>query len=275
MKYRLILTGNVQQIGLRETIKNRAISMKVKGSVKNLDDGTVEIYCDIPENALETFKNAIKAPNIESIEVYKEGTDGYGIPETDFSRFHVIRNEDEIAETLSIMTMTGIKMNESMQKGFEVLGEKIDSGNKMLGEKIDLGNKMLGEKIDSGNKMLGEKIDSGNKMLGEKIDLGNKMLGEKIDLGNKMLGEKIDSGNKMLGEKIDSMHNDMNVRFDRLDDKYKLISETLTNFILEFKEYNKKLDVHNEKLDKILAILTENKKKKNYVKKTKKSNRNH
>ncbi len=209
MKYRLILTGNVQQIGLRETIKNRAISMKVKGSVKNLDDGTVEIYCDIPENALETFKNAIKAPNIESIEVYKEGTDGYGIPETDFSRFHVIRNEDEIAETLSIMTMTGIKMNESMQKGFEVLGEKIDSGN------------------------------------------------------------------KMLGEKIDSMHNDMNVRFDRLDDKYKLISETLTNFILEFKEYNKKLDVHNEKLDKILAILTENKKKKNYVKKTKKSNRNH
>ncbi len=253
MKYRLILTGNVQQIGLRETIKNRAISMKVKGSVKNLDDGTVEIYCDIPENALETFKNAIKAPNIESIEVYKEGTDGYGIPETDFSRFHVIRNEDEIAETLSIMTMTGIKMNESMQKGFEVLGEKIDSGNKMLGEKID----------------------SGNKMLGEKIDLGNKMLGEKIDLGNKMLGEKIDSGNKMLGEKIDSMHNDMNVRFDRLDDKYKLISETLTNFILEFKEYNKKLDVHNEKLDKILAILTENKKKKNYVKKTKKSNRNH
>ena len=231
MKYRLILTGNVQQIGLRETIKNRAISMKVKGSVKNLDDGTVEIYCDIPENALETFKNAIKAPNIESIEVYKEGTDGYGIPETDFSRFHVIRNEDEIAETLSIMTMTGIKMNESMQKGFEVLGEKIDSGNKMLGEKIDLGNKMLGEKIDSGNKM--------------------------------------------LGEKIDSMHNDMNVRFDRLDDKYKLISETLTNFILEFKEYNKKLDVHNEKLDKILAILTENKKKKNYVKKTKKSNRNH
>jgi hypothetical protein len=111
--------------------------------------------------------------------------------------------------------------------------------------------------------------------LGEKIDSGNKMLGEKIDLGNKMLGEKIDSGNKMLGEKIDSMHNDMNVRFDRLDDKYKLISETLTNFILEFKEYNKKLDVHNEKLDKILAILTENKKKKNYVKKTKKSNRNH
>ncbi len=39
---RLIITGNVQGVGFRAFVRNRAIKNNVTGWVKNLDDGSVE-----------------------------------------------------------------------------------------------------------------------------------------------------------------------------------------------------------------------------------------
>ena len=39
---RLIITGNVQGVGFRAFVRNRAIKNNITGWVKNLDDGSVE-----------------------------------------------------------------------------------------------------------------------------------------------------------------------------------------------------------------------------------------
>jgi hypothetical protein len=52
------------------------------------------------------------------------------------------------------------------------------------------------------------------------------------------------------------MHIDTNVRFDKLDEKFGIISKILLHMHNEFKEYNTNLNMHNQKLDDILTILT-------------------
>ena len=42
MNARLIITGNVQGVGFRAFVRNRAIKNNVTGWVKNLNDGSVE-----------------------------------------------------------------------------------------------------------------------------------------------------------------------------------------------------------------------------------------
>ncbi|MCX8174487.1 MAG: acylphosphatase [Thermoplasmata archaeon] len=78
---------------------------------------------------------------------------------------------------------------------------------------------------------------------------------EMIVLGGQELKMTVNEGNKMLGEKIDSMHHDMNERFDRIDAKYGILSETLMGFMAEFRNFNAKLDEHNRKLDLIFERL--------------------
>ena len=50
-KAHLIITGNVQGVGFRAFVRNRAIKNNVTGWVKNLDDGSVEaIFSGTQEN---------------------------------------------------------------------------------------------------------------------------------------------------------------------------------------------------------------------------------
>ncbi|MGC8913646.1 MAG: acylphosphatase [Thermoplasmata archaeon] len=224
MRYRLVLCGDVQQIGYREFVKKCAQKMKLKGSVRNLDDGNVEIYVDVekPEQ-LEAFKNAISSPQIGKVEeiiVYSEVSPEYGMPELDFTKFKVIRDEDEIAETLSVMTFTGQKMLAMMEQMLVKEDQALEKQDKML------------EKQD---QML-EKQDK---------------LADKIDAMHQDMNTRFDA----LGNKIDAMHGDMNLRFDTLDKKYGVLSETLLAFMQEFRNFNTKLDEHNKKLDIILEKL--------------------
>ena len=74
MAYRLLVEGRVQGVNYRSSVKRIADSMGVKGFVKNLEDGRVEIICDCDENTLEKFKQKIFltsssfiGPNVEKI----------------------------------------------------------------------------------------------------------------------------------------------------------------------------------------------------------------
>ena len=225
MRYRLLVLGDVQQVGFREFVKKCALQLHVKGSVKNLDDGSVEIYCEIEENALDKFKKLISKPpmgEVEEIKVYPEDSTEYGTPETNFSKFKVSRDEDEVAETLSVMARVGQQMLATQQLTLQLQEKMLEKQDKML-EKQD---RML-EKQD---KML-EKQD---KM----IELQTITI-----------------------EKIDAMHQDMNQRFDRMDEKYGAISEAIKVFLEEFRTFNAKLDEHNHKLDLILEKLVAMEKK--------------
>ncbi|MEM3567725.1 MAG: acylphosphatase, partial [Thermoplasmata archaeon] len=108
-RFRILLQGDVQQVGFREFVKKVSQKFQAKGCVRNLDDGSVEIYCELANGKLEAYIQNLKAgPGIvEQILIFDESTAEFGIPPTDFTKFKVLRDEDEIAETLSVMTSVG------------------------------------------------------------------------------------------------------------------------------------------------------------------------
>ena len=164
MRYRIVVLGDVQQVGFREYVKKCAQQLQAKGSVKNLDDGSVEIYCAIEESTLEKFKEMIGKPpmgEVEEIKVYPEGSGEYGTPETNFSKFKVIRDEDEVAETLSVMARAGLQMLGKQDKMLEKQDKMIELQNMTI-EKIDgVANKIdvLSGKIDAMHQDMNERFD--------------------------------------------------------------------------------------------------------------------
>jgi len=284
MRSRLILDGDVQGVGFRAVVKQQAQRAKIKGRVRNLEDGTVEIYCEYNNlEHLANFKDSLMKMNtssglkVDKIEQFDEGSEQYGkIEEKYFKTFSVYYGDNlteyeiDQADRSELTVFYGMKMLSSMDNGFSNLSGKMDVlGNKIdnVSDKIDnLGNKIdnVSDKIDT----LGNKIDN----VSDKIDtLGNKIdnVGEKVEsmhidmnknfaeLGNKIdnVSDKIDTfGNKIdnVGEKVESMHIDMNKNFAELDVKYGTIGDTMIKLLEQQQE-------HNKKLDEILKTLTEKK----------------
>ena len=56
----LIIKGSVQGVGYRALSKHHADRLGVRGCVKNLSDGSVEIYAQGQPDALEAFVLTIK-----------------------------------------------------------------------------------------------------------------------------------------------------------------------------------------------------------------------
>jgi len=242
MRSRLILDGDVQGVGFRAVVKQQAQRAKIKGRVRNLEDGTVEIYCEYNNlEHLANFKDSLMKMNtssglkVDKIEQFDEGSEQYGkIEEKYFKTFSVYYGDNlteyeiDQADRSELTVFYGMKMLSSMDNGFSNLSGKMD----VLGNKID----NVEEKVESMH------IDM-NKNFAE---LGNKIdnVSDKIDT----FGNKIDN----VGEKVESMHTDMNKNFAELDVKYGTIGEAMVKLLEQQQE-------HNKKLDEILKTLTEKK----------------
>ena len=79
MNARLIITGNVQGVGFRAFVRNRAIKNNITGWVKNLDDGSVEALLSGSQENLDKL-----------IEITRRGT-----PWSKVSDVVVTYNEDQ------------------------------------------------------------------------------------------------------------------------------------------------------------------------------------
>ncbi|KJJ42563.1 acylphosphatase [Bacillus subtilis] len=60
LQYRIVADGRVQGVGFRYFVQMEADKRKLAGWVKNRDDGRVEILAEGPENALQSFLEAVK-----------------------------------------------------------------------------------------------------------------------------------------------------------------------------------------------------------------------
>ncbi|OIR60886.1 acylphosphatase [Bacillus sp. FMQ74] len=60
LQYRIIVDGRVQGVGFRYFVQMEADKRKLAGWVKNRDDGRVEILAEGPDNALQSFVEAVK-----------------------------------------------------------------------------------------------------------------------------------------------------------------------------------------------------------------------
>ena len=104
-RVKAIVDGIVQGVGYRYNVKHIAIKDKIKGYVKNLDDGRVEIVAEGDDQALERFLNDIRINKepifVESIDV------SYEEPTGEFKTFKIITGslEDEMVEGFSTGAM--------------------------------------------------------------------------------------------------------------------------------------------------------------------------
>jgi len=138
---RMIVEGNVQGVGYRVIVKQIARRMKINGKVKNLDDDTVEIYCEADKAAIEKFRDKInikaKNPedifslNVESIKVYLGGQVGYtspteelGIFEIDYGAEAASAFEKSNLERLEIGSLILSSFREESNANFQELDEK-------------------------------------------------------------------------------------------------------------------------------------------------------
>ena len=212
VKRRLVVHGNVQDVGYRTYVKVIARRMRVRGSVRNQEDGTVEIYCECPEGIYKKFLKAIdkKSPdpedplqiNVEKIEEYGEEWEGFDrhrirYPfEVEYDGMDLSPLEKETLERseMAILAMTSMNAN---------LSSKITAMHHDLGGKQDKTLEKQDIMIDKQDKML-EKQD---RML-EKQD---KML-EKQDI---TLKEQVKTT-----ESIRELDSHMTERFDWLGERY-------------------------------------------------------
>ena len=104
-RVKAIVDGIVQGVGYRYNVKHIAIKNKIKGYVKNLDDGRVEIVAEGDDQALGRFLNDIGIKRgpilVESIDV------SYEEPTGEFKAFKIITGslEDEMVEGFSTGAM--------------------------------------------------------------------------------------------------------------------------------------------------------------------------
>ncbi|MCG2826550.1 MAG: acylphosphatase [Thermoplasmatales archaeon] len=131
MKVRLVIEGNVQGAGYRAMVKNVARRLKIKGLVRNLDDGNVEAFCECDKKTLNNLIKIIDRKgnpeqpfslNVEKINVYKEGDvnwvglpEKFGLFETDY-RMEIDPVHKESLEMLEIRTLVLSIMHKGLKK---------------------------------------------------------------------------------------------------------------------------------------------------------------
>ena len=85
---RLHLTGTIQGIFFRQLIKDNADKLNVRGYIRNLEDGRVEIFFEGDKEKVNTMieicKTGHKHANIRNVEEKEE-------PFQDFKEFRILR----------------------------------------------------------------------------------------------------------------------------------------------------------------------------------------
>jgi len=96
--------GNVQAVGYRALVKMIARRMGVKGLIRNLGDGSVEVFAEAEEKVLDEFLKAIDIKgrpedllslHVDRIEVYREGEPGYRGPWRSYGVFEIDYGEEK------------------------------------------------------------------------------------------------------------------------------------------------------------------------------------
>jgi len=203
MKVRLVIEGNVQGAGYRAMVKNVARRLRIKGLVRNLDDGNVEVFCECDKKTLNKFIKIIDRKgdpeqpfslNVEKINVYREGdVNCVGLPKK-FGLFE-----------------TDYRM-------------EIDPVHKDSLERSEIGILILSS--------MHQDLKEGQNDLKE----GQKSMHQDLKEGQNDLKEGQKSMHQDLKEEQKSMHQDMNLSFDRLDEKYGEFAKKMDSMDKSIKE---------------------------------------
>lgn len=147
VRARLVISGDVQGVGLRAFIKRIARMYGIRGVVRNLEDGTVEVYCECKDDqTLKKFHEIISSrkrkdekdifsPHVENIKIYEESEANYktGREPKKFGLFDIEYGDyekesltrTEIGSLLLVDTRERVmKMHKDMMNSFKTIDEK-------------------------------------------------------------------------------------------------------------------------------------------------------
>jgi acylphosphatase len=82
-------SGHVQGVGFRYTVKTLTAGFEVTGTVRNVDDGRVELLAEGTRHELESFLQAIRESEVGRF--IKQETPVWSEAKNDFRGFEIIR----------------------------------------------------------------------------------------------------------------------------------------------------------------------------------------
>ncbi|VVB73830.1 Acylphosphatase [uncultured archaeon] len=94
VRARILASGSVQGVGYRYKVARDARKLGIRGTVRNLDDGRVEIFCEADDRKqLDEFVREIGRSDflivVEDVQVMLEGQPGYGSHPNQSQKFDV------------------------------------------------------------------------------------------------------------------------------------------------------------------------------------------
>ncbi|HIK01005.1 TPA: acylphosphatase [archaeon] len=98
MKYRIVLNGVVQGVGCRSLVRGVAKKMNVGGCVRNMENGSVEVYVEAAadkfvENLVAEIKRTTENTMVDimNVKIYNEDQNEFysSKPPKDYSEFRI------------------------------------------------------------------------------------------------------------------------------------------------------------------------------------------
>jgi len=212
IRKRYIVSGQVQDVGYRTLVKQKARNKGLVGVTRNLADGTVEIVCEGDSGAIDVFLKDIdqKTDNPSPLDI-----DVASIVESPPAPTGVYKSfEVDYGKKLSVAERSTKDREEITVLGTAMANQKLTG----LGQKMDV----LGDKMDGVGKDVRE--------VGQKVGgVGKAVEG---------VGQKVDN----VGKAVHDMHSDMNKRFDHMADRYDMIAASLKDAIVHMDRNAAKTD---------------------------------
>jgi acylphosphatase len=169
VKANVYVYGSVLAVGYRVYVKNVAVMMGVRGLVRNLGDGSVEIFVEAEKkDVLEKFIKAVDVKsrpgdvlslNVERVEVRWEGEPGYTGPWRRYTQFEIDYGEEitrpvdrEMVESLELAKLYFTKLisefkdfREEFRDYRQEFRDFRDESLKISREILDISKEVLGE----------------------------------------------------------------------------------------------------------------------------------
>jgi len=163
-RLRILVEGIVQGVGYRAFVTQAARALQIKGAVRNLADGRVEIFCDGDSASLEKFVNAINRKgdpadflniHVAKLQSFREGEEGFSWPDIRYEGFQIDYGMVQLS-TIDRETLEGLEYGKMYfaNLGRELNNFRMDTNDnfKTLDEKYGA----ISNKLDTLNSIIQE-----------------------------------------------------------------------------------------------------------------------
>ena len=168
VRARIVVDGRVQDVGYRTIIRQIARGLKIKGMIRNLKDGSVEMFCETDRRTLEKFKKMIniKSPpedlfgaNVEKIDEHTEHSKKYINPPEKFGYFRIDYLDEDLLKTSVERAEAGIISFKAMHKDLKEGQKELKEEQKAMHKDMIKGQASIKDSIQDMHQDMNQKFD--------------------------------------------------------------------------------------------------------------------